>query len=267
MKKILSLVLALALCASLAACGGKEPAKSDPAPAPAESTPSAAPAPAEPEPAPEPESDGGPTDEQRQALADAYNQVVDVYNEVLDNAEANGWMADEATAAEIEVLGATVEPVGTALSEDMSMLEGADFDALPGILTGEILPELQKLNEKVSVPYETADGGDAEAEPASGAPVVTDEALVPLANAYNELANIYNEVYPVAEANGWLADEQTATELNVMNGMLLDFGAGLAGEPSSLDGVEDMDALVEQFQNLVPELEKIGERVSVPYGG
>lgn len=261
MKKILSLALALVLCFSMAACGGKEPAKNEPAPAPAENTPAPTPAPAEPE------ADGEPTGEQLQALKDAYNQIVDVYNEVIDNAEANGWMADETTAAEIQVLGATVEPVGTALSEDMSMLEGADFDALPGILTDEILPELQKLNEKVSAPCEGADEGGSEDEPASGATVVTDEALAPLVNVYNELANIYNEVYPVAEANGWLADEQTSTELNVVNGMLLDFGAGLGGEPSSLDGVEDMDGLVEQLQNLVPELEKIGERVSVPYGG
>lgn len=265
MKKILSLALALVLCVSLAACGGKEPETSEPAPAPAENTP-AAPAPAEPEPVAEPESDGGPTDEQRQALADAYNQVVDVYNEVVDNAEANGWMADETTAAKIEVLGATVEPVGTALSEDISMLEGADFDALPGILTDEVLPELQTLSEKVSVPYEGADEGGSEAEPASGEAVVTDESLAPLAEVYNKMAPVYNEIYENAEANGWLDDEQTAAELQGLTAILGMVGSGLTEDPSLLEDA-DTDALIEQLEVMYGAFGELSERVSVPYGG
>ena len=237
MRKVLSLVLALAMCASLAACGGgsdnggvsSEPSSSS--------------------------ISGGPTDAQIKALKEAYQQVSAVYNDAATTANESGWSADEETIAELNTIGTMLEPIGLALTGDMSSLEGADFDELPDAVL-ELLPAAQTLLDKVSQPFD-----------AGGAPVVTDEALKPLANVYNELANIYNEVYPVAEANGWLADEQTATELNVVSGMLLDIGAGLGGEPSSLDGVEDMDELVEQLQNMVPALEEVGERVSVPYEG
>lgn len=257
MKKLLSLALALVLCVSLAACGGKEPAPSEPAePAPAESAPE-----------PAPESNGG-NEEQTQALSEAYNQVVDVYNEVADAAEANGWMADEAVAAEISAIGESVEPIGTALSEDMSLLEGEDLDALPGFLTDEILPQLQALNEKVSVPYEEApaDEGGSEDEPASGTAVVTGEALKPLAEVYNEIAPSYNELYETAEANGWMEDEQTAAEIQALGATMSYIGAGLTEDPSILEDV-DIDGLTEQLGQFPAAMEEIAERVSVPYGG
>ncbi len=236
MKKLLSLALALAMCLSLAACGGGSDNGG-----------------ASSEPGSSSSTSGGPTDAQLKALTEAYQQVSAVYNDAATKANESGWSADEETIAELNTIGTMLEPIGLALNGDMASLEGANFDELPAAVL-ELLPDAQRLLEKVSQPFD-----------AGGAPVVTDEALKPLANVYNELANIYNEVYPVAEANGWLADEKTATELNVVSGMLLDIGAGLSGEPSSLDGVEDMDALVEQLQNMVPALEEIGERVSVPY--
>ena len=146
-------------------------------------------------------SEDGPTSEQIQAVTEAYNQVATLYNEVATTANENGWMADEQTAADIQTIGATLEPVGTALAGDLSALDGADFDALPDALL-EYVPELEALAEKVAEPY----GGEDTA-------VVTDEALIPVANAVNEVVPIFNEVYELAEANGWLEDEQTATEL------------------------------------------------------
>lgn len=219
MKKILSLLLALVMCASLAACGG---------------------------------SSDGPTDAQLKALTDAYQQVAGVYNDAANRAQENGWTADEQTLASLNAIGDSLEPIGLALNGDMASLEGADFDALPAAVL-EHLPTAQALLEKVSEPFD-----------AGGAAVITDEALKPLANAYNEVANLYNEVYTAAEANGWLADEQTAAELDAVYAMVTYTGSGLSDDPSKLEDV-DLDALAEQLQQLSPALEEMGQRVSVPY--
>lgn len=233
MKKLLSLALALAMCASLAACGGSD----DGGVSSAGSDVST--------------SAGGPTDAQLKALTEAYQQVSEVYNEAATKANENGWAADEQTLSDLNTIAECLEPIGLALNGDMASLEGSDFDGLPGAIL-EFLPEAQALLEKVSEPYEGA---------------VTDPALVPLANTYNDLANLYNEVYPVAEANGWLDDEQTATELQAMAGTISFVGSGLTDDPSKLENVEDMDGLVAQLQELLPELQAIGERVSVPFEG
>ena len=112
-------------------------------------------------------------------------------------------------------------------------------------------------------------GGD---EPENSAPVsedgptteqtqaVTDEALIPVANAVNE-------VYEIAEANGWLEDEQTATELQAVMGTLTFTQSALTDDPSKLENVTDFDALAESILQLAPALEEIAERVSVPYEG
>ena len=119
-------------------------------------------------------------------------------------------------------------------------------------------------------------GGD---EPADSAPVsedgptteqtqaVTDEALIPVANAVNEVAPIFNEVYETAEANGWLEDEQTATELQAVMGTLTFTQSALTDDPSKLENVTDFDALANSILQLAPALEEIAERVSVPYEG
>lgn len=247
MRKLLSLALALAMCACLAACGGGDndttPAGSDPS---ANSAASAEPS--------DNDTAGGPTEAQLEALTEAYNEVAVLYNDVATTAQENGWTADEETNAKIQAISAMLDPVGAGLSGDMSYLEGADFDELPKALL-ELKPDLEELAAKVAEPY-SGDGA-----------VVTDEALKPLANAYNELATIFNEVYPVAEANGWLDDEQTSAELDAVYGMVSFVGSGLSDDPSKLDSIEDMDGLVEQLQQFVPALEEIGQRVSVPYEG
>lgn len=237
MKKLLALLLALALCASLIACGGGDN-DGDDSYDPGDSNADAA---------------GGPTDEQLSALTEAYQQVSAVYNDAAIKVNESAWSADAQTVEELNTLGTMLEPIGLALSGDMSYLEGADFDELPAALL-EMLPTAQALLEKVSQPY---DAGDST--------VITDEALKPVANAYNEAASAYNEVYTTAEANGWLNDEQTAAELDAAYAVITFTGSGLSDDPSKLENA-DLEELATKLQEFVPELEKIGERVSVPYG-
>lgn len=129
MKKLLSLLLALIMCASLAACGGGDDATPD---------------------------DGGAavvTDEALKPLAEVYNKIAPIYNEAYENAEANGWMEDEQTAAEIQALNAMLGPIGAGLAGESDMLDGADIEGLTAQLE-ELIPATEELAERVSVPYE-----------------------------------------------------------------------------------------------------------------
>lgn len=92
-----------------------------------------------------------------------------------------------------------------------------------------------------------------------------DEQLKKLAEVYNQVAPIYNEAYTTAEENGWLADEQTAAELNGLSGMLSYIGSGLTEDSSKFEDA-DIDALIEQLEVLRPAVEELVQRVSVPYG-
>lgn len=237
MKKLISLALALAMCVSLAACGGGGSEGGGVSSEPASSS----------------SSGGGPTDAQLKALTEAYNAVAVPYNDIALKAQENGWMADAETNTKINTISAMLEPIGNALTGDMSSLEGADFDELVLSLQ-ELQPDLDELAAKVANPFE----GNATA--------VTDEALKPLANAYNDLVPVFNEVYEAAEANGWLADEQTSAELDAVYGIVTYVGSGLSDDPSKLEDA-DLDGLVGQLQQFGPALEEIGQRVSVPYGG
>ena len=148
MKKILALLLSLMLVLSLAACGGddttdttvdEEPAVTDEAETPAED-----------EEVPE----GRITDEQLADLTAAYNNVAVPYNEIAPAVNENGWMNDEQTAAEMKALSDTLGFIGKCLTEDISLLDGSDFDALIDYLENEFPPALEELSERVSVPYE-----------------------------------------------------------------------------------------------------------------
>ena len=86
------------------------------------------------------------------ALTEAYDAVAVPYNEIAVAVNENGWMADAQTAAEMEALGNVLGFIGEALTNDMSLLEGSDFDALISSLES-FLPELGGLAERVSVPY------------------------------------------------------------------------------------------------------------------
>ena len=76
------------------------------------------------------------------------------YNEIANLVNENGWMADEQTNAEMNALNSTLGTVGTALTEDISMLDGADVDALIASLSDELPGALAELKDRVSVPYE-----------------------------------------------------------------------------------------------------------------
>ena len=93
------------------------------------------------------------SDEQLAAITAAYNQVAPIYNEVYVNAENNGWMEDETTVAEINAVSAILGTIGEALTTDLSLLEGGDYDAMPGVML-ELEEPLQELLERVSEPYD-----------------------------------------------------------------------------------------------------------------
>lgn len=114
MRKVVSLVLALLLAAGLCACSGD--------------------------------------DDQITALAEVYNRLAPMYNEAYDNAEANGWMEDAQTAAELNAVGSTLGPLGESLSGDRSDLEDVDIEGLIKSLE-ELEPSLQEPVDRVSEPY------------------------------------------------------------------------------------------------------------------
>ena len=149
MKKILALLLSLMLVLSLAACGGDDttdtPVDEEPAPVTDEAE-----TPAEDEEVPE----GRITDEQLADLTAAYNNVAVPYNEIATAVNENGWMNDEQTAAEMKALSDTLGFIGKGLTEDISLLDGTDFEALIDKLENELLPAMDELSERVSVPYE-----------------------------------------------------------------------------------------------------------------
>ena len=149
MKKILALLLSLMLALSLAACGGDDttdtPEDEDLAPVTNEAE-----TPDEDEEVPE----GRITDEQLAALTAAYNNVAVPYNEIATAVNENGWMNDEQTAAEMEAVGNVLGFIGHGLTEDISALDGTDFEALIDKLENELLPAMDELRERVSVPYE-----------------------------------------------------------------------------------------------------------------
>ena len=150
MKKPIYLLLALAMCASLSACGGDKGSSSN-----VSSESSVSVTDDEPDASSEdPGSDtaNGPTDEQLNTLTEAYNQVAILYNDVTLMAQENGWADDQETSDALQFIGDILEPVGLALTGDMSALTGADFGALPDALL-ELLPDLEALSEQVSVPY------------------------------------------------------------------------------------------------------------------
>lgn len=147
MKKILALLLSLMLVLSLAACGDDTPDTTvDEEPAVTDEVET----PAEDEEVPE----GRITDEQLADLTAAYNNVAVPYNEIVGMVNENGWMDDAQTAAEMEAMGNVLSFIGHGLTEDISALDGTDFEALIDKLENEVPPALEELSERVSVPCE-----------------------------------------------------------------------------------------------------------------
>lgn len=156
MKKLFALLLAMMMVFSLAACGGSDEMDEPDSAVDTEVS----------EPVHESEeedtdsisltdSNGNEvTQETINTLTEAYNAIAIPYNEIVMAVNENGWMADEQTAAEVDAVSDTLGFIGTALTEDLSMLDGTDFDALINILTDEFPGALDDLAERVNVPYE-----------------------------------------------------------------------------------------------------------------
>ena len=105
-------------------------------------------------PAPAPESGGeGPTEEQLNTLKQLYNQIADAYNDAADKAQENGWLEDEQTSVELNTVLTVMEPVGEMLSAGTIDLSGEDCDQVIEQFR-LLVPALEEMADKVSVPYE-----------------------------------------------------------------------------------------------------------------
>lgn len=144
MKKFLTLLLALMLVLSLAACGDTADDTTDEDTTPVEDTDTDT----------DGEVEGRISDDQLARLTEAYNAVAVPYNEIVALVNDNGWMADEQTNTEMKALQSTLGTIGTSLTEDISMLDGSDFEALIASLEDELPSALEELRDRVSVPYE-----------------------------------------------------------------------------------------------------------------
>ena len=150
MKRLLTLTLALVMSLSLTACGGSDDASSsDESDVSVSASQSA-----EDDSGDASVPEGRISDEKLAELTEAYNNVAVPYNEIANLVNENGWMADEQTNAEMNAMNSTLGTVGTALTEDISMLDGADVDALIAALSDELPGALAELKDRVSVPYE-----------------------------------------------------------------------------------------------------------------
>lgn len=116
MKKLVSLMLVLLMCFSLAACGdsGKQ--------------------------------SGG------DALTKLYNELATLYNDASAAAVENGWENDDQTLLELQAVAATLSGIGAGI-EDPSLMEGADTDELVAQLE-QLKPAMEELIKRVSVPYD-----------------------------------------------------------------------------------------------------------------
>lgn len=136
MKKIIALLIALMLAFTLVACGDGGQDSEDPGKG--EGTP----------------IEGAEiTKEQLAEVAAAYNEVAPSFNEMYDAAEQNGWLNDEKTAAEIQVLSATLSTMAKAIADQPSLLDGSNFEEIPGAIRG-LQAGIDELAARVSVPYE-----------------------------------------------------------------------------------------------------------------
>lgn len=218
MKKLFSLALALAMCVSLAACGGGV---------------------------------------DKQPAIDAHNAAGTAVNDLTTLINAN----PEPYADYLADMQSLVDQ----LNECGKYLEG------DGDVTQEALDEwvktcndIEQWAKDAKAEIEAAPAPEPESEPAGDAP--TAEQLAALTELYNQVAEAYNEAAVNADANGWMADEQTALEINTLAAVLEPVGEALSNGGGNLAG-GDADAAIEQFQTLVPAMDELVARVSVPYEG
>lgn len=139
MKKLLVLMMALAMTLSLAACGGNaEPPASTP-----ESTPAAA-----------AERKDNVTPEQAAAIVDIMAKMGPLYEEAAAAATANGWDQDELAVQELNAVYAIMDSARVGLGE----LDGYGDTSTEDIDTvieqyQTMLDEMPNLVAKYSEPY------------------------------------------------------------------------------------------------------------------
>ena len=133
MKRLLTLTLALVMSLSLTACGGSD---DDASSSDVNDVSTSVSEPAEDGSGDASVPEGRISDEKLAELTEAYNNVAVPYNEIAN------------------LVNSTLGTVGTALTEDISMLDGADVDALIASLSDELPGALVELKDRVSVPYE-----------------------------------------------------------------------------------------------------------------
>ena len=151
MKRLLTLTLALVMSLSLTSCGGSD---DDASSSDVNDVSTSVSEPAEDGSGDASVPEGRISEEKLAELTEAYNNVAVPYNEIANLVNENGWMADEQTNAEMNAMNSTLGTVGTALTEDISMLDGVDVDALIAALSDELPGALAELKDRVSVPYE-----------------------------------------------------------------------------------------------------------------
>lgn len=147
MKKLFALLLAMMMVACLAACSETEE--------PADDTGSDSQVTEPAESVTITDNNGNEVSEETiQELTEAYNAIAIPYNDIVNAANENGWMADDQTAAELDAMSSTLGFIGTGLTEDLTMLDGTDFEALINSLVNEFPTAIDELSARVTVPYE-----------------------------------------------------------------------------------------------------------------
>jgi len=142
MKKLLVLMMALAMTLSLAACGGDNAAPSTPD----ASTPASTPATTE--------RQDNVTPEQAAAIVDIMAKMGPLYNEAAEAATKNGWDKDETAVEELNMVYAIMDSARVGLGE----LDGygdtskEDIDAVIEQYQA-MLDEMPNLVAKFSEPY------------------------------------------------------------------------------------------------------------------
>lgn len=142
MKKLLALMMALAMTLSLAACGGDNAAPSTPD----ASTPASTPATTE--------RQDNVTPEQAAAIVDIMAKMGPLYNEAAEAATKNGWDKDETAVEELNMVYAIMDSARVGLGE----LDGygdtskEDIDAVIEQYQA-MLDEMPNLVAKFSEPY------------------------------------------------------------------------------------------------------------------
>lgn len=213
MKKLTALLLALALCLALTACGG-----------------------------------GADT----QPAIDAFNNTTAGFDALAEKINANPDVIDAELAQDLADMSALLGEYKALLESDQEITQESVDDMIAWFGTVDALVE--EINGEIDAAL--AAGGEEEG--------ITDEQIAALTEVYNQIAPLYNEVYAAAEKNGWLADEQTAAELDAVGGTMGVVGQALTEDLSMLEDA-DVDALPEALLQFVPELEKMAEKFAAPY--